>query len=111
MYYTSSYHLQSNVSCERVNSTLAQSLRPYCSQEQSNWARILPSVIMASGMSPSTHSTGYSPYYMLFGKEMPLPFDTALIPEEIIDQALNQFIYEIIKRVKIVHDIAKRCSS
>ena len=27
---TSSYHPQSNVTCERLNSTLAQSLRAYC---------------------------------------------------------------------------------
>jgi hypothetical protein len=56
-------------------STLAQSLRAYCSKEQENWSRILPSVMMAFRMSP-TQSTQFSPYYMLFGKEMPLPIDT-----------------------------------
>jgi hypothetical protein len=44
---------------------------------------------------------------MLFGKEMPLPIDTALIPEEIIDQAPDKFIDEVIKRVKTVHDVAR----
>jgi hypothetical protein len=56
----------------------------------------LPSVMMAFRMSPSTQSTQFSPYYMLFGKEMPLPIDTALIPEEIIDQAPDKFIMETI---------------
>ena len=62
---------------------------------------------MAFRMSPSTQSTQFSPYYMLFGKEMSLPIDTALIPEEIIDQAPNKFIDEVIKRVKTKHDVAR----
>ena len=58
-------------------------------------------------MSPSTQSTQFSLYYMLFGKEMSLPIDTALIPEEIIDQVPDKFIDEIIKRVKTKHDVAR----
>jgi hypothetical protein len=38
---------------------------------------------------------------------LPLPIDTALIPEEIIDQAPDKFIYEVIKRVKTVHNVAR----
>ena len=49
----------------------------------------------------------FSPYYMLFGKELSLPIDTALIPEEVIDQAPDKFIDEVIKRVKTVHDVAR----
>jgi hypothetical protein len=41
-----------------------------------NWSRILPSVMMAFRISPSTQSTQFSPYFLLFGKEMPLPIDT-----------------------------------
>ena len=50
-------------------------------------------------MSFSTQSTHFSPYYMLFGKEVPWPIYTALIPDEIIDQVPDKFIDEIIKRV------------
>jgi hypothetical protein len=49
----------------------------------------------------------FSPYYMLFGKELSLPIDTALFPEEVIDQAPDKFIDEVIKRVKTVHDVAR----
>ena len=55
--------------------------------------------MMAFRMSPSTQSTHFSPYYMLFGKEVPWPIYTALIPDEIIDQVPDKFIDEIIKRV------------
>ena len=63
--------------------------------------------MMAFRMIPSTQSTQFSPYYKLFGKEMSLPIDTALIPEEIIDQASDKFIDEVIKRVRTVHDVAR----
>jgi len=106
-HFTSSYHPQSNVACERMNSLIAQSLRSYCTQQQSNWPDILPSIMMAFRMSPCTQSTGFSPYYMLFGKEMPLPIDTSLIPEQLITQAPEKYIDQLINRVKIIHEIAK----
>ena len=36
-----------------------------------------------------------------------MPIYTALIPEEIIDQAPDKFIDEVINRVKTVHDVAR----
>lgn len=75
----SSYHPQSNVVCERINSTLAQSLRAYFQDNQTSWEEILPSILMAFRMSPSTQSTGFSPYYIVFGKEISLPLDVALL--------------------------------
>ena len=106
-HFTSSYHPQSNVACERTNATLAQSLRAYCSKEQTNWPDILPSIMMAFRMSPCTQSTGFSPYYMIFGREMPLPIDTALIPEELITQSPEKYMDQLINRIKIIQDIAK----
>lgn len=107
-HFTSSYHPQTSVAYERMNSLIAQSLRSYCTQQQSNWPDILPSIMMAFRMSPCTQSTGFSSYYMLFGKEMPLPIDTSLIPEELITHAPEKYIDLLINRVKIIHEIAKR---
>lgn len=68
---TSLYHPQSNVACERINSTLVQSLRAYCQKNQTQWDEILPRVLMALRMSPSTQSSGFSPYYMVLDKKCP----------------------------------------
>lgn len=99
---TSSYHPQSNVACEGINSTLAQSLRAYCQKEQTQWDEILPSILMAFRMSPSTQSTGFSPYYMVFGKEMSLPLDIALLPTEELRKAPKQYVEELVNKVKII---------
>lgn len=105
---TSSYHPQSNVACERINSTLAQSLRAYCQKEQTHWDSVLPSILIAFRMSPSTQSTGFSPYYMVFGKEMSLPLDVALLPSEELHKAPDAYVKELIYKVKIIQEIAQQ---
>ena len=75
---TSNYHPQSNAATERMNSTIAQTLRIFCDKEQTNWAKILPSVMMSYRMTVATQSTGYTPYYLVFGREPRFPIDTTL---------------------------------
>lgn len=36
-HFTSSYHPQTNATCERMNSTIAQCLHTYVNQHQTNW--------------------------------------------------------------------------
>ena len=51
---------------------------------------------MAFRMSPSTQSTINHLYYMLFGKEMPLPIDVALWPNQLLDKAPRDYIVDLI---------------
>ncbi|VDI65535.1 Hypothetical predicted protein [Mytilus galloprovincialis] len=81
-YHTSSYHPTTNSTCERMNRTIAQTLRTLVAKDQSNWHKLIPSVMMALRMSTNTESTGYSPFQMLFGKEMNLPFDISVQPKD-----------------------------
>ena len=61
-HFTSSYHPQSNASCERMNSFIAQTLRAYCAKDQLDWPSILPAVMMAYRQTPATRSTSFSPF-------------------------------------------------
>lgn len=45
-HFNSSYHPQTNSTCERMNSTIAQCLRTYINPEQTNWHKLLPGVMM-----------------------------------------------------------------
>lgn len=103
---TSSYHPQSNAVCERLNSTLAQTLRMYCEKDQSNWPELLPSVMMSFRISPATESIALSPYHMVFGREMSLPVDTALVPKHTMSLDAKHHFEELIERLKMAKDIA-----
>ncbi|MEW8544998.1 MAG: transposase family protein, partial [Candidatus Thiodiazotropha sp.] len=105
--HTSSYHPQTNATVERANGTLAQTLRAYVDKDQMNWPSLLPSIMMAFRSTPCTESTGFSPYQLLFGKEMHLPIDTSLIPKPTLSQNVRQYFENLIERLKTVKEIAK----
>ncbi|MCG8044300.1 MAG: DDE-type integrase/transposase/recombinase [Candidatus Thiodiazotropha taylori] len=107
-HYTSSYHPQTNATVERVNSTLTQTLRAYVNKEQSNWPSLLPSIMMAFRSSPCTESHQFTPFHLLFGKEMNLPIDTALIPKPSLGQNARQYFEELIQKLKVSQEIATK---
>ena len=106
-HYTSSYHPQTNATCERANSTLAKVLRAYVNENQSNWAQLVPFAMMAFRSTPATESTGYSPYHLLFGKEMNLPIDVSLIPKPNIPKQTEQYLKELVHNLQTSKNIAK----
>ncbi|CAG2235679.1 unnamed protein product [Mytilus edulis] len=90
-----------------MNRTIAQTLRTLVAKDQSNWHKLIPSVMMALRMSTNTESTGYSPFQMLFGKEMNLPFDISVQPKDGMSKTAKNHLETLIDRLKIVKDIAK----
>ena len=78
---TTSFHPQSNAVIERMNRTLLNMLAKCIDQNQSDWSSLLPFVLMA--YRSSVHeSTGFTPYFLVFGHEMSLPLDLMYIPPE-----------------------------
>ena len=74
---TSAYHPQTNAIKERFNGTLGGLLRRYSNEELDNWDSVLTSAIHAY-RSSIHQGTGYSPYYLCFGKEPLTPLDLKL---------------------------------
>lgn len=104
---TSSYHPQTNASCERMNSFIWQTLRAYCKPDQSNWVELLPSVMFAYRSTPATESTQLSPFMILFGRECKLPIDTELIPPSSKTTTSNQTLERIMYNFDVTRKIAK----
>jgi transposase InsO family protein len=102
----SSYHPCANSCVERMNQPIAQCLRTYCDEKQSNWADVIPSIMYALRMSPCSQTTGYSPYYLVFGREMRTPFDQALIPKDTLPQTVKQHVQKVLDNLEIARKIA-----
>lgn len=74
---STAYHPQTNGQCERFNRTLAVMISKYVSAHHRDWDQFLQYVIFA--YNSSVHeTTGYSPFYLLHGKEPTLPIDATL---------------------------------
>ena len=76
---TTAFHPQSNAVIERTNRTLLNMLAKTTAKNQQNWSQLVPYVMLA--YRTSVHeSTGYTPYFLLFGKEVTLPIDLQFPP-------------------------------
>lgn len=106
-YHTSSYHPNTNGLVERQNSTIGQSLRAYCANDQDIWPKFLPGIMMSFRKSPPLGSTEYAPFELLFGQEMRLPFDASLQPKDNLQRDAKQYMKDLLARLKISAEIAK----
>jgi transposase InsO family protein len=70
--HTSSFHPESNGMAERWHRTLHTGLSHLVNSTHTDWDIQLPFFLMAYRGTPHT-TTGYSPFYLLHGREMSLP--------------------------------------
>ena len=104
---TSSYHPQTNGSVERMNSVILQAIRCYAKGQQDDWDDLLlPGILMAYRATPATQSTDFSPYFMLYGREMCLPIDSSLVPKEHLAQDQKIFLGRILQNLERTRKIA-----
>ena len=76
-----------------MNRTLQNMLAKCVNAEQSNWSQQLPYVMMA--YRSSVHeSTGYSPQFLVHGREISLPIDLMYpVPETEEPMSTTDFVY------------------
>jgi len=104
--HTSSYRPSTNGQCEKINSVLINSLKCYIENE-TDWVDILPAVLMAYRSTVATSSTGHSPFYILYGREMKMPIDTEVVPPPTGHTTADQYIAKMLPRLKLAREVAQ----
>ena len=92
---TSPYHPQSDGFVERFNRTLLDLLSIAASENEHDWDLHLPLVMMAYRTSVQ-ESTGCTPFYLMFGREICLPADVMFgLPPASAPQQVNQYALDL----------------
>lgn len=102
---TTPHHPQGNPQCERFNRTLHDLLRSLPPDKKRKWPNYLPELVYAYNVIPHA-STGYSPYYMLFGMEPHLPVD-ALLGREPVSEKEPTWLATHRERLRDAHTRAR----
>ena len=80
---TSPYHAQTNGQVERMNQTIIRMIGKLEEDRKACWSKHLPELLLAYNATRST-VTGYSPYYLLFGRRPRIPVTTYFLPYVIL---------------------------
>ena len=102
---TTPYHPMGNGLSERFNRTLLSMVGTLTSKKKKAWPKYLPDLVMA--YNSATHdSTGYSPYFMMFGRQPRLPVDIAM--GITLEDDTDDFIKNQQEIFRTAYDIASR---
>ena len=71
---TTPYRPEGNGSCERFNRTLISMLGTLSEDFKSQWPQHISTLTYAYNCTRS-NATGFSPYYLLYGRQLLLPID------------------------------------
>ena len=106
---TTPYHPMGNGGAERMNRTLTNMLKTLPEDQKKRWKDHLPSLMFAYN-SMTNKTTGYSPFFLLFGRESRLPIDTILPiePMKTTRKSYDTFVKNWKKSLKDAYQVASR---
>ena len=102
---TTPYHPMGNGQCEKFNRTLLEMLGTLEPDQKADWnTYVAPLVHMYNSTKHDT--TGYSPYFLLFGREPRLPIDVLLpSPDHEHTSSYTTYVADLRKRIKYAHEL------
>ena len=109
---TSPYHAQTNGQVERMNQMIIRMISKLEQDRKAHWSEHLPEMLAAYNGTRSA-VTGYSPYFLLFGRKLRMPVD-CLFPtlRESPQQAkMEVSVVAMQKRLKEAFTVARHLTS
>lgn len=104
---TTPYHAQGNGQCERMNRTLINMLKTLETEQKSKWKKHLPHLVHAYNCTPHS-TTGYSPYFLMYGRQPKLPVDHLFEDEEHTDKTTTQYVEKLKKGLREAYELVNR---
>ena len=104
---TTSYHLMGDGQPERMNRTIINMLKTLGDKEKANWKDHIGKLAFAYN-STVNKSTGFSPFYLMFGRTSRLPIDNifGLEPEPTNKKTYDKFVESWRNEMKVAMEIA-----
>ena len=109
---TTPYHPMANGQCERMNRCLISMCKSLSGAEKRDWKSVLPKLSFAYNSTVHA-STGFTPFFMMFGRESRLPIDEVFEEVQMEQegrlrcQSHQQFVDEWKKSMQEVFKVAK----
>ena len=101
---TTAYHPQSNGALERSHRTLAEYLRNFIEEDQTDWDEWLPYAMFTYNTTPHT-STSYTPYELVFGRQATLPTSLNQAPQ--LTYTYDKYAEELRERLRSTNSIER----
>lgn len=106
---TTPYHPCSNGLVERFNRTLAKMIASYVEKDLQNWDIHLP-LLTAAYRSTVHPATGYTPNFMMFGREVTLPVDLLFpLPDKEGAQDEVEYVHTLRHSLETAYQHARKC--
>ena len=103
---TTPYHPQGNGQCERFNQTLIKMIKT--STDPTQWPKQLSALAFAYNNTPHA-ATGYSPYFLMHGRQQSLPVDLELgvFPGPTLPVSKERYVDMLKRRLVAAFDAAR----
>ena len=104
---TTPYHPMGNGITERFNRTLMDMLGTLQNTQKKDWKSHVASLVHAYNCTRQT-STGFSPYFLMFGRKPKLPVDIAFGLDDGVKVPATKYAEDMQDRLRKAYDLASR---